>query len=174
EAKISFTAGLAIIVLVICVPVVSWLTRVDEPAPQPPVPAAPAPPPSSPGLASDSTARPRSAASASSNGGPVSAGTPSTDPVVEAPMPVSALTVLKGLYAHLNAASHLPPGVIPGNLDPAQDLPEGALDGSPAEVMTNLQLAQLRVASQPALALRVVREERSTVAYKFDLEIVSS
>src|SRR5207253_6280786 len=49
-----------------------------------------------------------------------------------------------------------------------------ALEGAPSEVLTNLTLAQLRVARVPVLGLRVLGEVRSTHTRCFDFEVLSA
>ncbi len=173
ESKIGVGIASAIIATLIMIPIVAWLTEIPpEPVAPPPAPA-PAPVAT---LPADSSAKPRSNASTPSGGAAIAATPPPpTGEHVEAPMPAGALTVLRGLHGLIHQASHLPPGSVPGNIDPEADfLPDGTLEGSPAEVLENLQQVQLRVARTPALALRVLSEQHSHAAYKFDLEVVAA
>lgn len=177
EAKISFALGISVIVILIAIPIVSIVLRkiTAEDAPPPPAPGAATPGP----VATNAPPKPKTSSGSSGTSLPAEIGgasTPGQGPVeLEPPMPPHAFAILRGLQALANEASHLAPGVEEGSIDPATVLPEGCLDGASTEVITNLQLFELRVARQPVVAMRVTSwSPNGPAASAYSVELMSS
>jgi hypothetical protein len=168
-AKVSFTIGLSLLGSIILLPLLSRLLRAPDAAPAPQASSAPAP-------ARPQAPKPATPAAESGGGGSLSvAGAPEEAPRVEAPMPAPALRVLTGLWTFLNDASHPSPGRPLGRLDPRSDyFPPGTLDVATPDVFEGLELSQLRVARQPAAALRVTACRTNSSGFEFDIELVGS
>lgn len=177
EAKISFAIGIALLVALLIWPIVMMvLSRMTADAPATTT-TAPAPSaPSAPARPGDAVLPGKRSGSSANLGGGAPTGTltenNSNDP--EPPMARPCYMLLRSFKAFLYEASHLPKGQEPGSLDLSAIFPAGSLDGASAETLSNLELAQFRVARMPVQAIRILHEGHYTGGAKsYEFEVVS-
>jgi hypothetical protein len=167
EAKIAFAVGIVLILGLVALSLVGIFGRSTpdkSAAVNTPAPVAPPPAPPRPSGGNDG-------GGGGAGGGGAGSGDSDPDETVSAPMSRPAYRTLKGLWRFFFENSHLKLGK---DFVPAREcLPEGALEGAPGDVPTNLKLADLRVDQMPLVGMRILSESPTPGGSRFEYELIA-